>query len=397
MMPSGLEIGRKTSMSATASDSADLDAAIQEEKTRSERDTWRLVLVVTVPFWIYLTLTRTVVFIMMTAGNPGIIIAPPHLRILQHALLLPLLIVFYRCAIAIGWPERGRVRALLLHATMALAFALIARPVLVTVVAASSQDWTLMKELLDSVFGWRMSLDLWVSTASDFLLSYVLGLAILLGVKNYREVKYQKLRAANLQSAFTRSRLQALRMQLNPHFLFNSLNAAITLIGSRPAVAEQMLVRLGDLLRRTLRDGEPDLIPATREADFIRNYLEIQQLRFQDRLTYNVWVEREVEQAAVPSLILQPLAENAVTHGVATEHDHVQVDVRIQRASNGVELSVRNSAAEVRSGPLKPGVGLANTRERLETLFGADHEFELTHEADGSVLARVRIPWAKST
>jgi len=384
-----------TLMVATASDTAELDAAIADERGLSERETWRLVLVVTIPFWIYLTLTRTVVFMMMTAGNPGIIIAPPHLRIVQHALLLPLLMLCYRWALAIGWPEQGRVRALALHASMALAFALVARPMLVTVVAASSGDWTLLQELVDSIFGWRMSLDLWVSTTSDFLLSYVLGLAILLGVKNYREVKYQKLRAATLQEAFTRSRLQALRMQLNPHFLFNSLNAAVSLIGSRPAVAEQMLVRLGDLLRRTLRDGESDLIPAAREADFIRNYLEIQQLRFQDRLTYNVWVEREVENAAVPSLLLQPLVENAVTHGVATDRDHVQVDVRIQRAAKGLELTVRNSAAEAPEGALKLGVGLGNTRERLETLYGAEHEFELTHEADGSVLARVRIPWTR--
>lgn len=380
-------------MSATATDAAEMDAAIADETLPSERETWRLVLAVTVPFWIYLALMRTVVFMMMTAGNPGIIIAPAHLRLLQHALLLPLLVLFYRWALAIGWPERGRARALALHATMAMAFALIARPVLVTVVAASSGDWTLMQELVDSVFGWRMSLDLWVSTGSDFLLSYVFGLAILLGVKNYREVKHQKLRAANLRSAFTRSRLQALRMQLNPHFLFNSLNAAVSLIGSRPAVAEQMLVRLSDLLRRTLRDGESDLSPATREADFIRNYLDIQQLRFQDRLTYNVWVDREVEHAAVPSLLLQPLAENAVMHGVAADHDRVHVDVRIQRASDGVELSVRNSAAEPPGAAVKLGVGLGNTRERLETLYGTDHEFELTRETDGSVLARVRIPW----
>ncbi|HKZ74670.1 MAG TPA: hypothetical protein VJ011_11430, partial [Steroidobacteraceae bacterium] len=121
-----------TLMVATASDTAELDAAIADERGLSERETWRLVLVVTIPFWIYLTLTRTVVFMMMTAGNPGIIIAPPHLRIVQHALLLPLLMLCYRWALAIGWPEQGRVRALALHASMALAFALVARPMLVT-------------------------------------------------------------------------------------------------------------------------------------------------------------------------------------------------------------------------------------------------------------------------
>lgn len=379
-------------MSATATETTEQGVAIADEQDRSERETWRLVLGVTIPFWIYLALMRTVVFMLMTAGNPGIIIAPPHLRLLQHALLLPLLILFYRSALAIGWPQHGRARALALHAAMAIAFSLIARPVLVTVVAGSTGDWTLMQELFDSTFGWRMSLDLWVSTGSDFLLSYVFGLAILLGVKNYREVKYQKLRAANLQSAFTRSRLQALRMQLNPHFLFNSLNAAVTLIATRPAVAEQMLVRLGELLRRTLRDGEPDLIPAAREADFVKNYLDIQQLRFQDRLTYNVWVEREVEVAQVPSLLLQPLAENAVLHGIEAETDRVHVEVRIERCANGVELSVRNTASDPPDAAVKLGIGLGNTRERLETLYGRDHEFTLTRETDGSVLARVRIP-----
>lgn len=382
-------------MSATATDTSELDAAITDEPSRSERETWRLVLAVTIPFWIYLTLTRTMVFMMMTAGNPGIIIAPPHLRILQHMLLLPLLILFYKRALAVGWPDERRLRAIAVHIAMAVMFALIARPVLVTVVAVSSGDWTLMQELIDSVFGWRMSLDLWVSTGSDFLLSYVFGLAILLGVKNYRELKYEKLRAADLKSAFTRSRLQALRMQLNPHFLFNTLNAAVSLIGSRPAIAEQMLVRLGELLRRTLRDAETDLIPASREAEFIRNYLDIQHLRFADRLTYNVWVEREVEDAAVPSLLLQPLAENAVMHGVAADNDRVHVEVRIERDPQGVELTVRNTAAPAPDAVVKLGVGLGNTRERLQTLYGADHEFALTRESDGSVLARVRIPWKK--
>ena len=143
----------------------------------------------------------------------------------------------------------------------------------------------------NSVFGVRLSVDLWVSSFSDFLLSYVLGLAILLGVKNYRELKYTQLRAANLQAAWTQSRLQALRMQLNPHFLFNTLNAAVALVSSRPKVAEQMLVRLADLLRRTLRDGETDFITVAREADFVRNYLEVQRLRFPDRLTFDVDVE----------------------------------------------------------------------------------------------------------
>ncbi len=278
---------------------------------------------------------------------------------------------------------------------MALLFALIARPILLTLVAGERGEWELMGELLNSVFGVRLSVDLWVSSFSDFFLSYVLGLAILLGVKNYRELKYHQLRAANLQVAWTHSRLHALRMQLNPHFLFNTLNAAVALVSSRPKVAEQMLVRLSDLLRRTLRDGESDFITVAREADFVRNYLEVQRLRFPDRLSFHVDIEPCVLGAAVPSLLLQPLAENAVVHSVAAEAEHIRVDLRIRRVLSGLEMTVRNSAARQRS-DTRVGVGLASTRERLKTLFEQDYELELIHAADGSVVARVRIPYIES-
>jgi hypothetical protein len=358
-------------------------------------DAWRLVLVVTVPYWAYLAAMRVMVFALANAGNPGIIIAAPHLRVLQHVLLLPVLLVFYRSAMAIDWSRRARLRSLVAHAGMAVLFALLARPILLVLVAAERGEWSLMGELLNSVFGVRLSFDLWVSSFSDFLLSYVLGLAILVGVKNYRELKYTQLRAANLQAAWTQSRLQALRMQLNPHFLFNTLNAAVALVSSRPKAAEQMLVRLADLLRRTLRDGETDFITVAREADFVRNYLEVQRLRFPDRLSFNLDIDPHVLGAAVPSLLLQPLAENAVVHSVAAETEQVRVDVRIHRVALGLELAVRNSVARPRSG-VRVGVGLGNTRERLKTLFGDDYELELIYGEDGSVIARVRIPYIES-
>jgi two-component system LytT family sensor kinase len=219
-------------------------------------------------------------------------------------------------------------------------------------------------------------------------------------VRNYRELKYHQLRAANLQAAWTHSRLQALRMQLNPHFLFNTLNAAVSLVSSRPKVAEQMLVRLADLLRRTLRDGESDFIPISREADFLRNYLEVQRLRFPDRLSFHVEVSPDALGAAVPSLLLQPLAENAVVHSVAAETEQIRVDVSIRRSARGLEMTVRNSAArqrpELTRTDMRLGVGLGNTRERLKTLFEDDYELELIHAEDGSVVARIRIPFIDS-
>jgi hypothetical protein len=361
---------------------------------------WRLVLAVTIPFWVYLAFMRVATYSLATSGNPGIIIAPSHLRLLQHLLLLPMLLVFYRAALAVGWPQRARLRAGVLHALMAIAFSIAARPILLVLVAGDRGQWELMGELFHSMLGVRLSVDLWTSSFSDFLLSYVLGLAILLGVKNYRELKYHQLRVATLEAAWTHSRLQALRMQLNPHFLFNTLNAAVSLVSSRPKVAEQMLVRLADLLRRTLRDGESDFINVSREADFLRNYLEVQRLRFPDRLSFNVDVAPEVMGAAVPSLLLQPLAENAVVHSVAAETEQIRVDVSIRRNVRGLEMSVRNSAArqrpEVTRVEMRLGVGLGNTRERLKTLFEDDYELELIHAEDGSVIARIRIPYIES-
>jgi hypothetical protein len=360
---------------------------------------WRMVLAVTIPFWVYLAFMRVATYSLATSGNPGIIIAPPHLRLLQHLVLLPMLLVFYRAALAVGWPQRGRLQAGVLHALMAIVFSIAARPVLLVLVAGDRGQWELMGELFHSMLGVRLSVDLWTSSFSDFLLSYVLGLAILLGVKNYRELKYHQLRAANLQAAWTHSRLQALRMQLNPHFLFNTLNAAVSLVSSRPKVAEQMLVRLADLLRRTLRDGESDFISISREADFLRNYLEVQRLRFPDRLSFNVEVAPDVLGAAVPSLLLQPLAENAVVHSVAAETEQIRVDVTIRRSARGLEMSVRNSAAHQRPdarSDMRLGVGLGNTRERLKTLFDDDYELELIHAEDGSVVARIRIPYIES-
>jgi LytS/YehU family sensor histidine kinase len=161
-----------------------------------------------------------------------------------------------------------------------------------------------------------------------------------------------------------------------------------------------MLVRLADLLRRTLRDGESDFIPISREADFLRNYLEVQRLRFPDRLSFQVEVSPDALGAAVPSLLLQPLAENAVVHSVAAETEQIRVDVSIRRGARGLEMTVRNSAArqrpELARTDMRLGVGLGNTRERLKTLFDDDYELELIHAEDGSVVARIRIPFIDS-
>jgi two-component system LytT family sensor kinase len=354
---------------------------------------WRLLLAVAIPYWAYVTFARTITFGLIIAKNPGLIVAPPAMRALQHLVLLPLLLVCYRAALAIGWPPIGRVRAAVGQLALGLAFSVTARPVLVTLVAANRHDWTLLGELTHSRFGVPLSIDLWVSTASDFFLSYCLGLGLIVGVRLYRELKHQELRSAHLESAWIRARLQALRMQLNPHFLFNTLNAAVGVVHREPATAEQMLVRLADLLRRALRDGESDQVALEREIEFVRCYLEIQRLRFADRLSFDLSIDADVERACVPTLLLQPLAENAVIHGMTTDRDVVRVRVSAHREGAALVIDVENNVGPAGVTPRGYGIGLGNTRERLAAMYGDRQSVELLPSHSGVVTARVRIPY----
>lgn len=354
---------------------------------------WRLVFVVATPYWLYVTLARTVMFGLLFAKNPGVIIALPWVRGLQHLILFPLLLVCYRLAFEIGWPAVRRTRAVIYHLGLGLLFAVLARPVLLSLLATTTGDRTLYTELIHSRYGPTFAVDVWISTGSDFLLSYFFGLGLLAGVHMFRELKHQKFRSAHLESAWIRARLHALRMQLNPHFLFNTLNATVAVVHSNPEAAEQMLIRLADLLRRALRDGESDQVTLEREIEFLRSYFEIQRLRFAGRLSFDLNVDSDVQNASVPSLLLQPLAENAVIHGMADDGDRVRVRLTAHRDGAALVIDIENNAGAIRSGSRGYGIGLGNTRERLSAMYGDRQSVELFPPKNGVVVARVRIPY----
>lgn len=357
---------------------------------------WNLVLSVALPFWAFMTSTRIAMFLLTTSRNPIVIVSPPGVRLLQHLLLLPLLLLAYRAALSVGWPEQRRALAVAGHTLLAFGFALCARPCLVLSQAIHDGKPSLLRELVDSELGPAVLRNLWVSQTFDFLLSYCFGLALLIGARTYHELKHEKLRTAKLQYESVQARLQALRMQLNPHFLFNTLNTAVAVLRREPATAEKMLVGLSELLRRILREGETEQATLEREAAFLRKYLEIERLRFSDRLVFDIDVPKETECAMVPGLLLQPLAENAVAHGVAHEGDSVCINVRARREAQRLVLEVENSAAAQPSRRPGLGIGLSATRERLRTMFGAEHDVEISTSADGSVLVRVSIPFIES-
>ncbi len=190
----------------------------------------------------------------------------------------------------------------------------------------------------------------------------------------------REMRAAELERRMVEAQLLALRMQLNPHFLFNTLNAIATLLRRDLDAAERMLVRLSELLRKALDTSDEAEVPLEQELDFVGRYVEIEQLRFGDRLEYVCDAPRELREARIPNLILQPLVENAIKHGIEPRSRRGQVRVRAERHNGSLRLVISNDGdAATAGGSTRPGVGigLANTRARLESLYGRNHRFQL--------------------
>jgi two-component system, LytTR family, sensor kinase len=200
--------------------------------------------------------------------------------------------------------------------------------------------------------------------------------------------------AAVLQARLAEAQLSALRMQLNPHFLFNTLHAISALVERDPAGVRRMIARLSELLRSTLDESAQAERTAEQEMDFVARYLDIMKIRFQDRLEVVTELDPRARAALLPTLILQPLVENAVKHGVARVRKGGRIVVRVERAGDRLRLSVRDNGPGVDPGAEEGGgVGLSNTRQRLQQMYGAGQDLRLTRLAEGGTLAEVEVPF----
>ena len=208
----------------------------------------------------------------------------------------------------------------------------------------------------------------------------------------------RELRASQLETRLVSARLETLKMQLHPHFLFNTLNSILPLVFRDGDAASRTVVRLADLLRLSLQNETSDLLPLRKELELLQVYLEIQRTRFQDRLSVELDVAPDVGDALVPNLILQPLVENAIKHGIAARPGAGRVEVRVYR-ENDRRLALRilddgpgpPVGARLGGGP---GVGLRNTRDRLELLFGDDHDFAFRGSPGRGCEVALSIPLA---
>jgi len=215
-------------------------------------------------------------------------------------------------------------------------------------------------------------------------------------VARERDAAQLSIRNAELESELTRAQLEMLRTKLQPHFLFNALNTIAGLIRERRnEAATDVIAGLGGLLRHALSSLDRDEIPLREELDVLESYLDVERARFRDRLRVHVDVEPAALERAVPSLILQPLVENAIRHGLANAPDGGDVWISARTLGSQIELEVRDSGrgfAVASGSPDSSRLGLQNTRARLERLYGASHSFDVGNGAGGGARARILIP-----
>lgn len=357
-------------------------------------------LLIVTAFWVYLAVSNILyansMQLSLSVFHVRDFFAPWTARLLQHAFLYPALLLCVWASVRLGW--RPILRRLLPQALLAVGFATLAYPALglglwlVGDHPTGPPDPSIAGELAS--VGQELDhaqMHIWFATSNSFLLTYGFALALVSGFIVYRQLRDSQIRAAALERALGAAQLAALRMQLSPHSLFNLLHSIRGQIDWDPAAARTMVVQLGDLLRRLLNAGEREYSRLADEMQFVRLYLELQQRRFPDRLMLELPEPASLPAAWVPSLILQPLVENAVVHGLAGHGDPVLIRLQACVSDSELTLRIANTIARGRCAG-GDGIGLKNVRERLAIQFGQSAAFSAAATDDRLWVAEIRVP-----
>ncbi len=231
------------------------------------------------------------------------------------------------------------------------------------------------------------------------LLEYWIIYAILTAAHYQKQYKDKALELAQMENQLSNAKLNALKLQLQPHFLFNTLNTISSLMEIDVKGAQKVVSRLGGLLRSVLDKEKRNLIPLGQELEFVRNYLDIEQVRFNDRLEVKYEIAGEVLDALAPSLILQPLVENAIKHGFARRIDKGRIEVRAGLEGGFVVITIRDDGdgtPDIGEDLFATGIGLQNVQNRLALLYGAQASLTVQNLPEGGFEARVTIPYQKT-
>jgi hypothetical protein len=231
------------------------------------------------------------------------------------------------------------------------------------------------------------------------IIPYIVISSVYYVIDYARRVRERELQASKLEAQLSQAQLDVLKMQLHPHFLFNTLHAISALVHDQPDDADLMIGRLSDLLRLSLDNRDRHYVPLKEELDFLKIYLDIEKVRFQDRLRVNVDVDPDTLDILVPNLILQPLAENAVRHGISPRKEGGELQILAKLVDKRLHLEVAdngNGMDPEKTQRQKKGIGLSNTRARLEQMYGDSHLFWVRNGSDCGVKVTIELPVARA-
>ena len=329
-------------------------------------------------------------------------------RLHLWALLLPVVLWLFRWADVRARLKRGVGWVFLIGVPVAVVHVAVERGIFAVATLTRGGIYPSFTTSFDfravdpyGIGGWRLAVFLVRRFIADYF-TYFIVAALCFAYEHFLRSRQQEEQTQALQAELAQAQLQALRMQVNPHFLFNTLNAIAVLVrGGETSKAGRTLRLLSDMLRATFKGADVQMAPLREEIDLVERYLEIEEIRFGDRLRVEIEVDPDVSEVPVPYLLLQPLVENAVRHGIAphAEAGVVRVSARptTTQGQKGVELVVADSGSGFPKDPEtllaeSEGVGLANTKRRLETLYGDAHTLELGTAAEGGARVTLQLP-----
>ncbi|HXU35115.1 MAG TPA: histidine kinase [Blastocatellia bacterium] len=292
--------------------------------------------------------------------------------------------------------DRGRwLRGLLVHLAASLVIGVATRVLhdlmLFFFLAESGWNFSFVKLLMNVYF------------MTDYgAMVYWLILLISYSFDYHRRVREGEVRATRLKAQLAQAQLDALKMQLQPHFLFNTLHSISALVHKNANAADKMIARLGDFLRQTLENAGTQEVSLQQELEFLKCYLDIERIRFEDRLTVQMDIEPGTLDARLPNLILQPIVENAIRHGISQQTCPGRIDIEARRLNGTLQIQVTDNGpgliSNSNSGTIvKEGVGLANTQARLKQLYGEDHRLDLSNTVRGGLTVLLEIPFRELT
>src|SRR5438034_8034319 len=307
------------------------------------------------------------------------------------AILSPLLYRFSR-----QFPIEFRplnVRNLLLHLPALISFAGIHQAihlaVLWSITPRLRRQFPALFDCYRAYFGFGFYIDLIIASL------IVIAVHALLYYQSFRA---SELAQSSLKTDLAQAQLRALKMQLHPHFLFNTLHSISSLVLEDPPKANSMIARLGDFLRLTVDNSDQQLVTLKEETEFLRCYLDIEQVRFGDRLTVTFELEPQTRSAQVPHLILQPMVQNAIQHAIAPRSARGHINIEAKRLNSLLRVAISDSGPGIDSNANslgKKGVGLSNVRSRLQQIYGPDFRFELMNAGDGGLTVVIEIPFQR--